>query len=72
MLKTPLLTAFAMPQYAPFFSAGFALVGAIALGACDRIHGKWLTAAGTPHHASVPGTPCLSRPPCPAGRRTTA
>ncbi|MFF2922104.1 acyltransferase family protein [Streptomyces celluloflavus] len=104
VLKTPLLTAFAMPQYAPFFIAGiafylmrrhrpnavlwaivilqlllaqryipyrlatsvgkaaaealptwparvviitaFALVGAIALGACDRIRWKWLTTAG--------------------------
>ncbi|MFH8555902.1 acyltransferase family protein [Streptomyces celluloflavus] len=104
VLKTPLLTAFAMPQYAPFFIAGiafylmrrhrpnavlwaivilqlllaqryipyrlatsvgkaaaealptwparviiiaaFALVGAIALGACDRIQWKWLTTAG--------------------------
>jgi peptidoglycan/LPS O-acetylase OafA/YrhL len=104
VLRTPLLTAFAMPQYAPFFIAGiafylmrrhrpnavlwaivilqlllaqryipyrlatsvgraaaealptwparvviiaaFALVGAIALGACDRIQWKWLTTAG--------------------------
>ncbi|MGW1374647.1 acyltransferase family protein [Streptomyces sp. NPDC002446] len=103
-LQTPLLTAFAMPQYAPFFIAGiafhlmrrhrpnailwaivilqlllaqrsigyrlasslgkaaadalptwparcvivaaFALIGAIALGACDRIQWKWLTTAG--------------------------
>ncbi|MEU7149359.1 acyltransferase [Streptomyces sp. NPDC045456] len=103
-LNTPLLTAFAMPQYAPFFIAGivfhlmrrhgqnavlwaliavqlvlaqryidyrmatslgkaaasalpgwparlviiagFALVGAIALGAFDRIRWKWLTTAG--------------------------
>ncbi|MFF4606823.1 acyltransferase family protein [Streptomyces sp. NPDC001339] len=104
VLKTPLLTAFAMPQYAPFFIAGiafylmyrhrsnavlwaivilqlllaqryidyrlavnlgkdavdalptwparliiitaFALIGAIALGAFDRIQWKWLTTAG--------------------------
>ncbi|MGW5122117.1 acyltransferase family protein [Streptomyces noursei] len=103
-LKTPLLTAFAMPQYAPFFIAGiafylmrrhrpnavlwaivllqlllaqryigyrlatnlgqatahavptwparllivaaFVLVGAIALGAFDRIQWRWLTTAG--------------------------
>ncbi|MER6050321.1 acyltransferase [Streptomyces sp. NPDC001793] len=104
VLKTPLLTAFAMPQYAPFFIAGiafylmrrfrpnavlwaivvlqlllaqryidyrlatnlgraavdalptwparlliiagFAVVGAIALGRFDRIQWKWLTTAG--------------------------
>ncbi|MFI0905829.1 acyltransferase family protein [Streptomyces sioyaensis] len=104
VLNTPLITEFAMPQYAPFFIAGiafslmrrhrpnailwaivilqvllaqryigdrlainlgraaadalptwparfiiiaaFALVGAIALGACDRIRWKWLTTAG--------------------------
>ncbi|MFF3748043.1 acyltransferase family protein [Streptomyces kronopolitis] len=104
VLKTPLITAFAMPQYAPFFIAGiafylmrrhrpnailwaivilqlllaqryidyrlatnlgkaavntlptwparlliiaaFALLGAVALGVCDRIHWKWLTTAG--------------------------
>ncbi|WP_406474264.1 acyltransferase family protein [Streptomyces platensis] len=104
VLKTPLITAFAMPQYAPFFIAGiafslmcrhrpnavlwaivilqlllsqryiddrlavnlgaaaanalptwparllivaaFAVIGAIALGACDRIQGRWLTTAG--------------------------
>ncbi|MFH9420118.1 acyltransferase family protein [Streptomyces sp. NPDC017529] len=104
IMQTPLLTAFAMPQYAPFFItgiafylmrrhrpnailwaivvlqlllsqrfidyrmatslgkaaaaalptwparlvivAGFVLVGAIALGVCDRIQWKWLTTAG--------------------------
>ncbi len=112
-LDTPLLTAFAMPQYAPFFIAGivfhlmrrhgrtrscgpdrrttgarpavhrlphghepgqaaasalpgwparliivagFALVGAIALGAFDRIQWKWLITAGALTYRSTSST----------------